>query len=235
MLSLSQWVPVSLLWDSGWEAAGGGNCGPHQQEFNPFLLSSLWGAMLVAHKTGSLLQPPAHPAQHEVRVEDGPSQAQPTMTISRSQSPLPPVDWKTYTSSGRKLRAPAALSPRPCSEDRAGPGVLRETAPLLRYWGGTGQGPFPDLESTSPEATPTQDKGSRSPSTAPSPLAFTTKKKHPVPLGSSSYVIHCPISHMRRLRPIKGRDLHKACLSISWYSRNEDPLHPRQLTYSHGI
>ena len=40
---------------------------------------------------------------------------------------------------------------------------------------------------------------------------------------------------MRRLRPIKGRDLPKACLSISWYSRNEDPLHPRQLTYSHGI
>lgn len=142
MLSLSQWVPVSLMWDSGWEAAGGGNCGPHQQEFNPFLLSSLWGALLVAHKTGSLLQPPAHPAQHEVRVEDGPSQAQPTMTISRSQSPLPPVDWKTYTSSGRKLRPPAASSPRPRREDRAGPGVLRETAPLLRYWGGTGQGPF---------------------------------------------------------------------------------------------
>ena len=130
------------MWDSGWEAAGGGNCGPHQQEFNPFLLSSLWGALLVAHKSGSLLQPPAHPAQNEVRVEDGPSQAQPTMTISRSQSPLPPVDWKTYTSSGRKLRPPAASSPRPRREDRAGPGVLRETAPLLRYWGGTGQGPF---------------------------------------------------------------------------------------------
>ncbi|OWK15062.1 GAS2L2, partial [Cervus elaphus hippelaphus] len=102
------------------------------REFNPFLLSSLWGAMLVAHKTGSFLQPPAHPAQHEVRVEDGPSQPQPTMTISRSQSPLPPVDWKTYTSSGRKLRPPAASFPRPRHEERAGPGVLRETAPLLR-------------------------------------------------------------------------------------------------------
>ncbi|KAB0367142.1 hypothetical protein FD755_020466 [Muntiacus reevesi] len=86
----------------------------------------------LSHKTGSFLQPPAHPVQHEVRVEDGPSQPQPTMTISRSQSPLPPVDWKTYTSSGRKLRPPAASSPRPRREERAGPGVLRETAPLLR-------------------------------------------------------------------------------------------------------
>lgn len=31
-------------------------------------------------------------------------------------------------------------------------------------------------------------------------------KKHPVPLGSSSYIIHHPISQMRRLRAIKGRD-----------------------------
>lgn len=100
------------------------------------------GAMLVAHKTGSFLQPPAHPVQHEVKVQDGPSQPQPTMTISRSQSPLPPVDWKTYTSSGRKLRPPAVSSPRPQREQRAGPGVHRETTPLLRYWGGTGQGPF---------------------------------------------------------------------------------------------
>lgn len=64
---------------------------------------------------------------------------------------------------------------------------------------------------------------------------FRTKKKHPVPLGSSSYIIHHPISQMRRLRAIKGRDLPKACLSISWYSRNEDPLHPKLLTYTHGI
>ena len=98
--------------------------------------------MLVAHKTGSFLQPPAHLVQHEVRVQDGPWQPQPTMTISRSQSPLPPVDWKTYTSSGRKLSPPAVSSPRPQREQRAGPGVHRETAPLLRYWGGTGQSPF---------------------------------------------------------------------------------------------
>uniref|UniRef100_A0A452G8X1 Growth arrest specific 2 like 2 n=1 Tax=Capra hircus TaxID=9925 RepID=A0A452G8X1_CAPHI len=67
----------------------------------------------LSHKTGSFLQPPAHLVQHEVRVQDGPWQPQPTMTISRSQSPLPPVDWKTYTSSGRKLRPPAVSSPRP--------------------------------------------------------------------------------------------------------------------------
>ncbi|DAA19070.1 GAS2-like protein 2 [Bos taurus] len=86
----------------------------------------------LSHKTGSFLQPPAHPVQHEVRVQDGPSQPQPTMTISRSQSPLPAVDWKTYTSSGRKLRPPAVSSPRPQCEQRARPGVHRETAPLLR-------------------------------------------------------------------------------------------------------
>ncbi|KAG8520179.1 GAS2-like protein 2 [Galemys pyrenaicus] len=87
----------------------------------------------LSHKTGSFLRPPATPAQHEVRVQDGPSQLQPTMTISRSQSPLPPVDWKTYTSSGRKLRTPTPCSPRPCSEWGAGAGDLKETAPFLRY------------------------------------------------------------------------------------------------------
>lgn len=128
--------------DSGCGTAGGGNGGPHQQEFNPFLLSCLWGAVLVAHKMGSFLKPPVPLVQHEVRVDDGPSQPQPTMTISRSQSPLPSVDWKTYTSSGRKQRPPAASSPTPHRERRAGAGILRETAPFPRYWGGTGQGLF---------------------------------------------------------------------------------------------
>ncbi|XP_068386873.1 GAS2-like protein 2 isoform X2 [Eschrichtius robustus] len=86
----------------------------------------------LSHKTGSFLKPPVPPVQHEVRVEDGPSQPQPTMTISRSQSPLPSVDWKTYTSSGRKLRPPAASSPTPHRERRAGAGILRETAPFPR-------------------------------------------------------------------------------------------------------
>ncbi|XP_004434910.1 PREDICTED: GAS2-like protein 2 [Ceratotherium simum simum] len=87
----------------------------------------------LSHKPGSFLKPPVPPVQHEVKVQDEPSQPQPTMTISRSQSPLPPVDWKTYTSSGRKLRPPTSSSPSPCSERGAGAGVLRETAPFLRY------------------------------------------------------------------------------------------------------
>ncbi|EPY88421.1 hypothetical protein CB1_000173011 [Camelus ferus] len=68
---------------------------------------------------------------HEVRVQDGPSQPQPMMTISRSQSPLPSVDWKTYTSSGRKLRPTTSSFSRPHPGWRAGPGILRETAPFL--------------------------------------------------------------------------------------------------------
>ncbi|EHB05109.1 GAS2-like protein 2 [Heterocephalus glaber] len=86
----------------------------------------------LSHKPVSFLKPPAPPVQHEVKVQGGPSLAQPTMTISRSQSPLPPVDWKTYTASGRQLRPPSSSSPRPCSERGAGSGVLRQTAPFLR-------------------------------------------------------------------------------------------------------
>ncbi|XP_006832397.1 PREDICTED: GAS2-like protein 2 [Chrysochloris asiatica] len=86
----------------------------------------------LSHKPGSFPKSPAPPVQHEVRVQDGPSQLQPTMTISRSQSPLPPVDWKTYTSSGRKLTLPTSSSPSPCNERGAGMGVLRDTATPLR-------------------------------------------------------------------------------------------------------
>ncbi|ELK01777.1 GAS2-like protein 2 [Pteropus alecto] len=85
----------------------------------------------LSHKVGSSLKTPVPPVQHEVRVQDEPSQLQPTMTISRSQSPLSPVDWKTYTSSGRKLKPPTSSSSRPCSELGAGAGVLRETATFL--------------------------------------------------------------------------------------------------------
>lgn len=103
--------------------------------------SPLWGAVLIAHKAGSSLKPPVPPVQHEVRVQDEPSKPQPMMTISRSQSPLPPVDWKTYTSSGRKLKPPTSSS-SPCSELGAGAEVLRKTTPFLRYRGGTGKGLF---------------------------------------------------------------------------------------------
>uniref|UniRef100_A0A2K6DB01 Growth arrest specific 2 like 2 n=1 Tax=Macaca nemestrina TaxID=9545 RepID=A0A2K6DB01_MACNE len=86
----------------------------------------------LSHKPGNFLKPLAPPVQHEVRVQDGPSQTQPTMTISRSQSPPPPVDWKTYTSSGRRLRSPTPSSPRPRRERGAGTGASREMAPFLR-------------------------------------------------------------------------------------------------------
>ncbi|XP_059125564.1 GAS2-like protein 2 [Peromyscus eremicus] len=86
----------------------------------------------LSHKPGSFLKPPGPPVQHEVKVQDGPSQPQPTMTISRSQSPLPPVDWRTYTSSSRKLRPPTPSSPGPHGQRGAGARTLRETAPLLR-------------------------------------------------------------------------------------------------------
>ncbi|XP_077021246.1 GAS2-like protein 2 [Tamandua tetradactyla] len=81
----------------------------------------------LSHKPSSFQKPPAPPAQHEVRVQDGPR-----MTISRSQSPPPPVTWKTYTSSGRKRRPLAAASPGPCGERGAGVEVLGEMAPPPR-------------------------------------------------------------------------------------------------------
>lgn len=90
----------------------------------------------LSHKPGSFLKPPGPPVQHEVKVQDGPSQPQPTMTISRSQSPLPPVDWKTYTSSSRKLRPPTPSSPGLRSEPPVRARTLRED-PLPRYKRGT--------------------------------------------------------------------------------------------------
>ncbi|XP_020030418.2 GAS2-like protein 2 [Castor canadensis] len=80
----------------------------------------------LSHKPGSFLKSPIPPVQHEVRVQDGPLQPQPVMTISRSQSPLPPVDWKTYTSSSRKLKLPTSTSPRPRGEQG-------DMAPFLRF------------------------------------------------------------------------------------------------------
>ncbi|XP_021033930.1 GAS2-like protein 2 [Mus caroli] len=85
----------------------------------------------LSHKPGSFLKPPGPPVQHEVKVQDGPSQPQPTMTISRSQSPLPPVDWKTYTSSSRKLRPPTPSSPGLRGEPPVRARTLRED-PLPR-------------------------------------------------------------------------------------------------------
>lgn len=105
----------------------------HKQDLNSFFLLLSLGPIVVAHKPGSFLKPPGPPVQHEVKVQDGPSQPQPLMTISRSQSPLPPVDWKTYTSSSRKLRPPTPSSSGPRSESPARARTPREMAPFLRY------------------------------------------------------------------------------------------------------
>ncbi|XP_002719116.3 GAS2-like protein 2 [Oryctolagus cuniculus] len=119
---------IRILRDHVMVRVGGGwdTLGHYLDKHDPCRCTSL------SHKPGSFLKPPGPPVQHEVRVQDGPSQPQPTMTISRSQSPLPPVDWKTYTAAGRKLRPPASSSPRACSEQGAVAGVLREMAPFLR-------------------------------------------------------------------------------------------------------
>nr|XP_003469522.1 GAS2-like protein 2 isoform X1 [Cavia porcellus] len=86
----------------------------------------------LSHKPVSFLKPPAPPVQHQVRVQDGPFLPQPTMTISRSQSPLPPVDWKTYTASDQKLRPASSSSPGPCSKRGARARALRQMVPFQR-------------------------------------------------------------------------------------------------------
>ncbi|XP_072501008.1 matrix metalloproteinase-28 isoform X2 [Notamacropus eugenii] len=82
----------------------------------------------LSHKMGSPQKPQIPPVQHEVRVQGDSAQPQPILTISRSQSPLPPVDWKTYTSSSRKLRPPTSCSPRPPERWGSGGGSPGQTA-----------------------------------------------------------------------------------------------------------
>lgn len=184
---------------------------------------------MVAHKPGSFLKPPVPPVQHEVRVQDEPWQPQPTMTISRSQSPLPPVDWKTYTSSGRKLRPPASSSPTPRREWGAGAGVLRETAAFLRYRGGIGQGLFLfwSPHSQRPPHPKTKRAGFSAVALPQQDLRCSEPKKHPEPLGSSNYFICPPISQMRKLRLIKGTDLLKVFLPFHGRTDTKIPLPPK--------
>ncbi|XP_042550364.1 GAS2-like protein 2 [Dipodomys spectabilis] len=117
---------IRILRDHVMVRVGGGwdTLGHYLDKHDPCRCTSL------SHKPGRFLKPQTVPVQHEVRVEDGPSQPQPVMTISRSQSPLPPVDWKTYTSSVRKFRLSPHSSPRPYGEETAA--ALREMAPFLR-------------------------------------------------------------------------------------------------------
>uniref|UniRef100_A0A8D2B882 Growth arrest specific 2 like 2 n=1 Tax=Sciurus vulgaris TaxID=55149 RepID=A0A8D2B882_SCIVU len=164
----------------------------------------------LSHKQGSLLKSPGPRVQHEVRVQDGPSQLQPTMTISRSQSPLPPVDWKTYTSSGQMLRPPASSSPRPQNERGAGPGDLREMASFLRsqeklltpsrrQLSAGGSPPSPQFSSThrgqDPQYTPLGKREDRYPAElsrgrTPTPWVYEEK---------ASQAIHTRVPTLKRL------------------------------------
>ncbi|XP_044532475.1 GAS2-like protein 2 [Gracilinanus agilis] len=86
----------------------------------------------LSHKVGNPQKPQIPPVQHEVRVQGGSTQPQPILTISRSQSPLPPVAWKTYTPPGRKLRPPTSCSPKPHNRWGAGVESPGETATIQR-------------------------------------------------------------------------------------------------------
>ncbi|CAM4651052.1 unnamed protein product [Lepidochelys olivacea] len=81
----------------------------------------------LSHKQAVKLTSPqrlqAIQVQHEIKVcptprTDNPKKPQPTLIVSRSQSPLPPVEWRTYTpqslSTSRKLRS----SPSPDSTSK---------------------------------------------------------------------------------------------------------------------
>ncbi|KAM9117646.1 GAS2-like protein 2 [Pangshura tecta] len=75
----------------------------------------------LSHKQAVKLTSPqrlqAVQVQHEIKVcptprTDNPKKPQPTLIVSRSQSPLPPVEWRTYTpqsfSTSQKLRSSAS-------------------------------------------------------------------------------------------------------------------------------
>ncbi|KAM4842991.1 GAS2-like protein 2 [Thomomys bottae] len=117
---------IRILRDHVMVRVGGGwdTLGHYLDKHDPCRCTSL------SHKPGRFLKPQSVPVQHEVRVEDGPCQPQPVMTVSRSQSPLPPVHWNTYTSSARKARLSPHASPKPHGEQRAA--GLREMTPSLR-------------------------------------------------------------------------------------------------------
>ncbi|XP_025919411.1 GAS2-like protein 2 [Apteryx rowi] len=81
-----------------------------------------------ALKTGSAQRP----VQHEIRLCPAPpaagsSQPQPTVVVSRSQSPLPPVAWGTYVPPGRATGRKPRSSPSPEGSGRPpGPSPRRE-------------------------------------------------------------------------------------------------------------
>ncbi|CAI9571541.1 unnamed protein product [Staurois parvus] len=62
----------------------------------------------LSHKQSSVSasnRKPAHPVHEITARPDNSTKTQTTLIVSRSQSPLPPVDWKTYTSGGGRTHA----------------------------------------------------------------------------------------------------------------------------------
>ncbi|KAL8198783.1 UNVERIFIED_CONTAM: hypothetical protein K2H54_023936 [Gekko kuhli] len=81
-------------------------------------------------KTTSLQRTQATKVQHEITARltprpDNPNVPQPTLIVSRSQSPLPPVDWRTYTAHalGTSRKSLSALPPDHSGNSQKTPGV----------------------------------------------------------------------------------------------------------------
>ncbi|XP_063810055.1 GAS2-like protein 2 [Pseudophryne corroboree] len=72
----------------------------------------------LSHKQASKSGNPQKPLNpiHEIKAlvtprSDNPNKTQTTLIVSRSQSPLPPVDWKTYTSNSGRTHSSSSGSP----------------------------------------------------------------------------------------------------------------------------
>ncbi|KYO25090.1 GAS2-like protein 2 isoform A [Alligator mississippiensis] len=77
--------------------------------------------------------------QHEIKVclaskTDNSDKPQPTLIVSRSQSPLPPVEWRTYTSRslGTSKKLCSSSSPDSASKKTSGLGTPREQSEARR-------------------------------------------------------------------------------------------------------
>ncbi|XP_074045007.1 matrix metalloproteinase-28 isoform X2 [Macrotis lagotis] len=129
----------------------------------------------LSHKMGNPQKPQIPPVQHEVRVQGGSTQPQPILTISRSQSPLPPVEWKTYIPPGRKLQPPTSRSPKPHDRREAGGGSPGETAAPQRNQEGPAT-PSCQLSSARDVSSKSQASSTRIPSCGQSPIRDVSPK-----------------------------------------------------------
>ncbi|XP_075051246.1 GAS2-like protein 2 [Mixophyes fleayi] len=72
----------------------------------------------LSHKQASKSSNPQKPVNpiHEIKAcltprPDNPSKTQTTLVVRRSQSPLPPVDWKTYSANSGRTHSSSSASP----------------------------------------------------------------------------------------------------------------------------